>query len=441
MSVKIVGVRPNTPADYAGIQQEEVLIKINGHEIMDVLDYRFYETSSKVVVELQNIKGENYSVSIRKGEYEPIGLEFETYLMDKQHSCRNKCIFCFIDQLPKGLRKTLYFKDDDSRLSFLFGNYITLTNLTEHEVERIIKMHISPINISVHTTNPDLRVKMMGNRFAGAALQILKRFTEAGIKINCQLVLCPGINDGKELEKTLFDLYQLGPAIQSIAAVPVGLTKYRDGLYPLRPFRKAEAAAVIDIITDYGTKFSQKTGERVVYPADEFYLIAEQAIPPAEFYGEFSQLENGVGLMASLKQEFYDALIDYPFPKLKRKVTLISGMSAYQFIDSLLDEVRIKCNNLICNVEPIANNFFGDTIDVTGLVTGQDILAQLKGKDLGDELLVPAVMLRHEGDIFLDDVSLNDLQEKLNIKVRVVKNDGYELLDAVTGSDVFCQNL
>ena len=436
MSVKILSVDKDSPAEKMQILPGETLVAINENQIDDVLDYRFYETSKNLSILLTDQNGNPRTVSVRKGEYESIGLDFETYLMDEQHSCRNKCIFCFIDQLPKGMRSTLYFKDDDSRLSFLFGNYITLTNMSEHDVDRIIKMHISPVNISVHTTNPELRVKMMGNRFAGESLKILYRLASAGIKINTQLVICKGMNDGEELKRSLTDLGKLYPAVQSIAAVPVGLTRFREGLYPLESFDKASAEKAVQILEEFGDRFTAEFGDRICYAADEFYLKAERPVPPAEFYGDFDQLENGVGLMANLKQEFESALADFQLPVKARRVTLITGTSIYNFLNSLLDELRIKCNNLTCNVIPIINNYFGNTINVTGLITGTDIMQQLSGKELGDELIVPAVMLRREGDIFLDDTSLEDLSRALNVKVTVSPNDGYELLNTLVGSDV-----
>ncbi|MCY1714290.1 DUF512 domain-containing protein [Caproiciproducens galactitolivorans] len=436
MPVKILSVDKDSPAQRVGILPGETILSINGNKIDDVLDYRFYETSRDLSVVLTDHLQNSHTVHIRKGEYESIGLEFETYLMDEQHSCRNQCIFCFIDQLPKGMRSTLYFKDDDSRLSFLFGNYITLTNMNEHDVDRIIKMHISPINISVHTTNPELRVKMMNNRFAGESLRLMDKLAAAGIKINTQLVLCKGINDGKELERSLTDLESLYPAVQSIAAVPVGLTKFREGLFSLESYDRESAEQTIQIIDDFGDRFIREYGERICYAADEFYLKAGRPIPPAEFYGDFDQLENGVGLMANLKQEFEEALKDFPIPVERRHVTLITGTSVYKFLNSLLDELRIKCHNLICNVIPIINDFFGDTINVTGLVTGGDIIKQLQGKDLGDLLIVPAVMLRREGDLFLDNISLEDLSRALHVKIAVSPNDGYELLNTIVGCDV-----
>lgn len=435
MPVKILAVEPGGPASHAGVRPGETLLSINGNEICDILDYRFYETDRHLSIVLRDGAGAERTVQIRKGQYESIGLEFETYLMDQQHSCTNRCIFCFIDQLPKGLRKSLYFKDDDSRLSFLFGNYVTLTNLKEREVDRIIKMHISPINISVHTTNPELRVKMMGNRFAGKSLDILYRFAKAGIKLNCQIVLCRDINDGEELDRTLKDLTSLWPSVQSVAVVPLGLTKYRQGLYPLTGYDSETARAVVRQLERWGDRCEQKYGQRICYAADEFYLKAQLPIPPAPFYGDFDQLENGVGLMASLKQEFLDALEDFVPPASARKVTLATGVAAHPFLDTLLDELRQRCHNLTCNVVPIVNDFFGDTITVAGLVTGGDLLKQLRGRELGDALLLPDVMLRREGDIFLDDVSLEELSEALQIQIITVPNDGYALLDAVVGRE------
>ena len=435
MPVKILAVEPGGPASHAGVRPGETLLSINGNEICDILDYRFYETDRHLSIVLRDGAGAERTVQIRKGQYESIGLEFETYLMDQQHSCTNRCIFCFIDQLPKGLRKSLYFKDDDSRLSFLFGNYVTLTNLKEREVDRIIKMHISPINISVHTTNPELRVKMMGNRFAGKSLDILYRFAKAGIKLNCQIVLCRDINDGEELDRTLKDLTSLWPSVQSVAVVPLGLTKYRQGLYPLTGYDSETARAVVRQLERWGDRCEQKYGQRICYAADEFYLKAQLPIPPAPFYGDFDQLENGVGLMASLKQEFLDVLEDFVPPVSARKVTPATGVAAHPFLDTLLDELRQRCHNLTCNVVPIVNDFFGDTITVAGLVTGGDLLKQLRGRELGDALLLPDVMLRREGDIFLDDVSLEELSEALQIQIITVPNDGYALLDAVVGRE------
>ena len=433
MSVIVKTVIKGSPAYKIGMRQGDTLVKICGNEIMDVLDYRFYQTQDKLTVEFINSKGKVKIKKLRKKEYDELGLEFETYLMDKKHSCRNKCIFCFIDQLPKGLRSSLYFKDDDSRLSFLFGNYITLTNITEHEVDRIIKMHISPINISVHTTNPELRVKMMNNKNAGKALDIIYRFNEAGIKLNCQLVLVPDFNDGEELRRSLEDLTAL-ENVECIAAVPVGLTKYREGLCEISPFDKKKAEETLRILEEFGEETLKKYGERRVFGADEFYILAERKLPDADFYEEFLQLENGVGLVPLLLSESDEAisLCDYIL-KEKRNITIATGESAYPFIKAIVDKTEKKWDNLKCNVVAVKNNFFGGHINVAGLITATDLEEQLKGKDLGEELLIPSVMLRDGGDMFLDSVTLEELSQKLNIKITPVDNDGFQLLDKILG--------
>ena len=432
MSVIIKYVDKGSPAYKAGLRGGETLLSLNGNSIIDVLDYRFYQNSGSLALEYLDVSGKTKTAKVKKDEYEELGLEFETYLMDKKHSCLNKCVFCFIDQLPKGLRESLYFKDDDSRLSFLFGNYITLTNITEHEVERIIKMHISPVNISVHTTNPELRVKMMTNKNAGKVLEIIDRFNSAGIKINCQLVLCPGYNDGKELERTLEDLSKLENA-ECIAAVPVGLTRYRDGLAKIEPFNSDTAAQVLDIIDRYGDKCIQKYGQRRIYGADEFYLLSGREIPEADYYGDFLQLENGVGLWSLLRSEAFEALKETEPHTVKRKITMATGEAAYPLIKAIAGECRKKNTRLDVNVYAVKNNFFGGKINVAGLVAATDIAEQLAGKQLGEELLIPSVMLRQEGDMFLDSVTVRELSERLNVKITPVGNDGYELVSAILG--------
>ncbi len=433
MSVIIKSVNFGSCAYRAGIRAGDTLVSIDKNEIMDVLDYRFYQENDRLTLEFINSKGKLKSVKVKKREYDELGLEFETYLMDKKHSCRNKCVFCFIDQLPKGLRETLYFKDDDSRLSFLFGNYITLTNITEHEVERIIKMHISPINISVHTTNPELRVKMMNNKNAGNVLSIINRFNDAGIKINCQMVLCPDYNDGAELERTLRDLTALENA-ECIAAVPVGLTRYREGLAEVKPFDRKRAEETIKIIDRFGDECLEKYGQRRVFAADEFYIIAEKPLPDASYYEEFLQLENGVGLVPLMLSEAFDAIdiTDYNLQS-KRIITMATGEAAYPFILQIVDRIAKKWDNLECRVVPVKNNFFGGEITVAGLVTATDIIDQLKGKELGDELLIPSVMLRDGGDMFLDSITLKELSETLNVRITPVDNDGYQLIDRILG--------
>ena len=435
MAVVIYAVDQGSPAERAGILPGETLYSMNGNEICDVLDYRFYETEQELSLLLGSKEGERRTVNIRKGQYQPIGLGFETYLMDRQHSCRNKCVFCFIDQLPKGLRESLYFKDDDSRLSFLFGNYITLTNLSQHEADRIISMHISPINVSVHTTNPELRVKMMGNRFAGESLRHLYRFAQAGVKLNCQLVLCHGWNDGEELERTLKDLLALHPSVQSVALVPLGVTRFREGLTPLTPYDAETAAQVVDAAERWGQDMLRLHGERVCYAADEFYLKAQRPLPPAAFYGAFDQLENGVGLVASFQEEFLDALEEFPGDDACREYTFATGVSFAPFLEELLDALHRKCHNLKYRVVPIRNRFFGESINVAGLVTGCDLIGQLEGSQLGDALFLPSSMLRHEGDLFLDGTSLDEVERRLGVRTVTVPDDGCELLNLIVGSE------
>ena len=430
MSVTVSGVEQGSYAFKKGIQSGDEIISINGHEIDDVLDYRFFIGDKKLKIVFKR-NGKLHKTTVRKSEGEDIGLDFETYLMDKQHHCKNKCIFCFIDQLPKGLRSSLYFKDDDSRMSFLFGNYITLTNITEHEVDRIIKMHISPVNISVHTTNPELRVKMMKNPHAGESLDIMYRLARAGTAINCQIVVCPGYNDGDELVRSIRDLAALYPAVQSIACVPVGLTKYRDGLEKLTAFNKESAAKTLDIIELEGDRCIETTGERLVYASDEFYIMAQRPLHGCGYYGDFAQLENGVGMCTLLKDEFQKAVSDIPADDAEHNCTIASGVAVAPILTEMVDIAQKKWHNLHCRVVPIVNHFFGEDINVTGLITGGDLISQLKGKPLGDKLLLSANMFRSEGDIMLDDTSVQDIEDALGVKVEPVQSDGYELLCAM----------
>ena len=405
---------------------------INGREINDVLDYRFFVPDQKLSVTVQTVKGKERSVRIRKQPYQELGMGFDTYLMDKQRSCRNNCVFCFIDQLPEGMRESLYFKDDDSRLSFLFGNYITLTNLTEHDVERIIEMHISPINVSVHTTNPALRCKMMNNRFAGDCLRHLYRFAEAGLAINCQLVLVPGYNDGEELIRSMEDLAQLAPAVRSVAAVPVGLTKYREGLPELRGFTAEESAEVIRVMTEMGDRMLEQHGSRIFYPSDEWYIKAKLPIPADNFYEDYPQLENGVGMLALLKEQFMEALENCEAQTVCVKRTVLpTGVDAAPYLKALVAQAKEKWPQLQARVVPIRNDFFGETITVSGLVTGGDLIQQL-GEIQAQRVIIPYNMLRQEGDLFLDDVSLEEVEQALNAKaICVPETDAYALLSAL----------
>ena len=433
MAVTVLSVAAGSPAARAGVREGDELLKIGREPIRDVLDYRYYMLQEKFFLTVRR-SGKLLSLPVRKDEDEDLGLEFATYLMDEQKSCRNKCVFCFIDQNPPGMRESIYFKDDDSRLSFLFGNYITLTNLTDEDVERILRLHISPVNVSVHTTDPALRVRMMANRFAGEeSLARLKRLCEGEIKVNTQLVLCPGYNDGEALEKTLSDLGELWPALQSIACVPVGLTGFREGLTPLRPFTKEEAAAVVDTIERFSEKWLRERGERVVYPADEFFLKAGRLIPAAEYYGDFAQLEHGVGLIANCHLEFDRALHSLAPCGQPRRFTLATGKAAAVSVAALARKAMFLDPMLSVAVCPIPSHFFGGHITVSGLVTGGDILAELRGRDLGDALVVPSCMLRREGDLFLDDKTPGELEKALGVPVIVSGADGGSLARTLLG--------
>lgn len=429
MSVQITSVIKRSPSSRAGIKSGDMLISLNGHPIHDVLDYMFYAAEIKVNVLVER-NNEKLCFDIVKSEYDDLGLEFDSFLMDQKQSCTNKCIFCFIDQMPPGMRDTLYFKDDDARLSFLQGNYVTLTNLNQNDIDRIIQMRLN-INVSVHTTNPELRCKMMHNRFAGEKLDYLRQFAKAGIAMNCQIVLCPGINDGKELERTLTDLGNLMPNIQSVAVVPVGITKFRDGLYPLTLFNKETAGAALDLIEGFQTKFLDKYGTRVVFPADEFYVTAERPIPNGKCYEEYSQYENGVGMLRSLADEFESAMKLADDPPKPRTVSIATGAAAYKFISELVEKAEKKWHNINCNVYKITNHFFGETITVSGLITATDIISQLKDKPLGDALLLTTSMFKRDTDIFLDDMTIPDVEKALGVKVIVTENDGFDLLDKI----------
>ncbi len=435
MSVKISSVKKNSLCDAKGIKAGDELLKINGNEIMDVLDYDFYMAEQNPTLTFKCTDGKYKVVKIQNAD---CGLEFSTYLMDKQQHCKNKCIFCFIDQLPQGLRKSLYFKDDDSRLSFLFGNYITLTNISEHEIQRIIDMHISPVNISVHTMNPELRVQMMKNKNAGESLKIIKRLADAGIQMNTQLVLCPEINDGAELRRSIEELSSLYPAVQSIAAVPVGLTKFRDGLEKLEPYNKQTAGGVIDIIEEYSAKFRNEFGTGLVYPADEFFIKAERELPSADYYDDYPQLDNGVGLVRSFCDDFLDELEYLNEKSINKKVTLATGVDFYPYLCELCKKAEEKYGIEI-KVQKIINNFFGETITVSGLITGVDLYKQLKDVDLGEYLLLPSSMISdytnhtENKNKFLDDMTVEELENSLNTKIILTKGDGGQLLRDILG--------
>ena len=437
MSMTVIrSIDPRSPAQRAGLEVGETLTHVNGHPIVDVLDYKFYTYDSRLELKLKTAGGEERTVRIKKREGEDLGLEFETYLMDRARSCANNCIFCFVDQMPPGMRPSLYFKDDDARLSFLLGNYLTLTNMSDREVQRIIDLRISPINISVHTTDPELRAMMLKNKRAGRTIDIMHRFAEHHIIMNCQIVSCPGINDGPALDKTLNDLAEMFPSVNSVSVVPVGVTKFREGLYPLKPYTQEQAGAVIDQVEAFAARHLEKQGTRLVWCSDEFYLIARRPLPEEDFFEEFTQLDNGVGMLRMLMEEFRRGLKLMEPEEMAENGTpfsIATGISAAPFLERLVGMAREKCGQLRGQVYAIQNDFFGRTITVAGLVTGGDLIAQLKGKDLGHRLLIPTNMLRAGERVFLDDVSLDDVERELGVPVLPVAQDGYELLDAMCG--------
>ena len=423
MPLHLVSVDEHSPAQRLGLEPGCTLLAIDGNPLNDALDYQFYTSAPHFTLTIcQN--GAQQQISVEKGEYEPFGCNFKTYLGDEKHSCANHCMFCFIDQLPPGMREPLYFKDDDERLSFLYGNYITMTNLTDREVERIIKLHISPIFISVHTTNPQLRVRMLANKRGGEVLKYLPRLVEGGIAVNCQLVLCRGVNDGDELRRTLADLLELTPMVQSIAAVPCGITDYRKNLYPQIPYDAETSAAVIDILEEFGDECKRRHGKRIIYPSDEWYLKAGRPIPAAAFYEDYDQLENGVGMMRLFEEEFL-AELDKPHRVYGTKeLDVVTGTMAAPLITRMMEELHRQYPMITVHVHTIQNRFFGGNVGVTGLITATDIIDQCAGKLATKTLGIPAVMLREEKDTFLDDITVEQLGQQLGVKVEVLPTAG-----------------
>ena len=428
MASKITSVDEGSPAARAGLAPGETLLQIDGTAIRDVLDYKFYSYDARLTLKVLEQDGETVrEVRVCKREGEPLGLNFEHYLMDGMKQCSNKCVFCFIDQLPKGMRKTLYVKDDDARMSFLMGNYISMTNLSEADVDRILRMHISPVNISVQTTNPELRVKMLRNKRAGEALAIMDRFAEGGITMNCQLVVCKGLNDGDELKRSLHDLKKLYPAVNTISVVPFGMTDHREGLYLLEPTDKPAAEAILDIVEPFAEECLRELGTRLVWCGDELYLKAERPLPDTEYYEDFTQFENGIGMLPLFMEEFRLALPDYE-GRSARPFTIATGAAAAPSLALLLDEAAAKCDNLNGKVVEIRNDFFGHRVSVAGLITGQDLIAQLKGCDLGERVLISANMLRDGGDVFLDDYTPQQVSDAIGVPIVPVEIDGADLL-------------
>ena len=428
----IASVEPGSIAEELELEAGDILLEINGNKIEDVFDYHYLMNEEYVEILVRKANGEEWELEIEKEFEEDLGVSFENGMMDDYRHCTNKCIFCFIDQMPPGMRETLYFKDDDTRLSFLQGNYVTLTNLKEKDVEKIIKYKLSPINISFQTTNPELRCKMLHNRFAGESLKIVDRLVEAGITINGQIVLCKNWNDGEELERSMRDLYQYLPALQSVSVVPVGLSKFRAGLEPLEPFTKEDAKKVIAQVERWQKKAVEEFGLHFIHASDEWYLLAEEELPKEESYDGYLQLENGVGMLRLLQTEFHDALEEVCGDSVKRKISIATGKLAAPFICRLMEDLTMKYPETEVLVYDITNEFFGEKITVAGLITGQDLKKQLKGQDLGEKLLLPCHMLRSGEEVFLDDVTVSELSEYLQIPIEIVDSDGAVLLHHVT---------
>ena len=421
-------VIPDSIAEEMEIEAGDKLISINGTEVKDIIDYKFLLADEFVDVEIEKMNGEVWNLEIDKEYQEDLGVEFENSILDDAKSCSNNCIFCFVDQLPKGMRETLYFKDDDSRLSFLQGNFVTLTNMSEEDIDRIIRYRISPINISVHTTNSELRARMLNNRFAGNIFDRLKKLSEAGITMNCQIVLCPGYNNGKELIRKIEDLYTLYPSVQNIAGVPVGLTKYREGLINLKPYSKISAEEELLLINKVQTKYLKEIGEPFVRLSDEFYILADKEVPSSEYYNGFQQLEDGVGMIRILRDNIRDTIINMN-GNVEGSFTLVTGSSAYKEISnvaSIIMEVNSKVN---INCIKVINDFFGESITVAGLITGIDIINTLKKVTLGEYLIIPSNMLRNGEKIFLDDIKIEEVENKLNIKVLICDYTGEDLIE------------
>ena len=431
-------IMPGSIAEELELEPGDILLKINEHEIEDIFDYQYLCEDTFITVLVRKADGEEWELEIDKDEDEDLGIVFENGLMDDYKSCSNKCIFCFIDQMPKGMRETLYFKDDDARLSFLQGNYITLTNMSDHDVDRVIEYRLSPINISFQTTNPALRCKMLNNRFAGDALKKVDRFYDAGITMNGQIVLCKGVNDKEELERTIGDLYKYLPHLESVSIVPVGLSKYRDGLYPLEPFNKEDAKKLLRTVEKWQQKAMDEYGLHFVHASDEWYILAEEELPTEDSYDGYLQLENGVGMVRLMLNEFTEALEENIQLNKKGKLqikeetlTVITGKLVSPYIEKMAKEIETHFPQKKINVLTIQNDFFGEMITVTGLLTGQDIIRQCEGKELGNRFLLPENVLRSGEEVLLDDVTLDDLKKALQVQVDIVKSSGCDFVSCI----------
>ena len=426
----IKSVDPGSIADELGLEPGDRLLSIDGHELEDIFDYEYYIENESIMVVIAKKNGEEWELDI-ENDYQDLGLTFENGLMSDYKSCHNKCVFCFIDQMPKGMRETLYFKDDDSRLSFLQGNYVTLTNMKDKDIERIIKFKLAPINISGQTTNPELRCKMLHNRFAGEALKKIDRLYEAGTPMNGQVVMCKNLNDGDELDRTIRDLTKYIPCMESVSVVPVGLSKYRDGLYPLEPITAEDAAKTIDIIEKWQKKVYAEHGIHFIHASDEFYILAGRELPEEERYDGYIQLENGVGMIRLLTTEVHEALDELEGDEEKEELSIATGKLAAVYLAGFLEEIKKKFPNRKVHLYPIRNDFFGEMITVAGLITGQDLIAQLKDKPLGSRLLLPECMFRSGEEVFLDDITRQEVENALQVPVNIVKSSGQDFVNAV----------
>ena len=440
---RMKNILPESIASELGLESGDVLLAINGQEITDVFDYQYAVMDERIEVLIEKPSGEEWLLEIDKEYDEDLGVEFDNGLMDDYRSCHNKCIFCFIDQMPGGMRDTLYFKDDDSRLSFLQGNYVTLTNMSDHDIERIIRYHLSPINISFQTTNPKLRCMMLNNRFAGAALAKVDRLYEGGVTMNGQIVLCRGINDGAELERSIGDLTRYIPLLESVSVVPVGLSKYREGLYPLEPFTKEDAYGVLEIIHGWQQRLYAEHGLHFIHASDEWYILAGLPLPEAERYDGYPQLENGVGMLRLQEEEFREALQDVRdkiergdivLPIQPRQVSVATGLLACDHVRDMARRLMALCPGLTIWVYPIRNDFFGELITVSGLLTGGDLKNQLLGKELGEGLYLPENVLRSGEAVFLDDMTPAQLGNALQTEVNIVKSSGRDFVNAILGN-------
>ncbi len=430
---KIRSVQPGSIAWEMGIEPGDRLLSVDGQEIEDVFDYRYYIEEEEILLLIEKPDGEQWELEIEKETCEDLGLEFEQGLMDEYRSCRNKCIFCFIDQMPPGMRDTLYFKDDDSRLSFLQGNYVTLTNMSEHDIRRIIRFRLEPINISFQTMNPELRCRMLHNRFAGEALKKVDLLYEAGIEMNGQIVLCKGFNDGEELDRSIRELTRYLPFLRSVSVVPVGLTRFREGLEPLEPFTGEEARQVLELIHGWQERLYPEHGLHFIHASDEWYILAGEELPEEESYDGYLQLENGVGMLRLLLNEFAEALDEEEGDREERRLSLATGLLAAPYLERMAEQLREKFPRTEVMVCPVKNEFFGEQITVSGLITGQDLVKQLSGKDLAERLLLPCNMLRAEEDVFLDDFTVSQVESALQVPLNIVKSSGQDLLDAILG--------